>query len=151
MKDNKAMLDLVYDGDDSSVPVPEEIIKAGVIISHGAFRCWAVLRSYARKKGDRYGTRKCFPSRETIADAMGISVMQTYKYTNELLEVGLLVAIGQKRREEDFGVINVYEMMNPRLWSKKLGKLLKKDRKEKKEIRYKKQSQKLREYRDTSD
>ena len=142
-------LDIIYDGEWGTF-IPDEIMNAGVILSHAAFRCWAILRQYARRPGDQYGTRECYPSVKTIAAEMGLSANQVYKYTKELSGVGLLLDTKKKLKEKGWGVINVYQMVDPKLWWKELGELLKKDRKEKKVIRYKKQTQSLRKFKDSS-
>lgn len=136
-------LKIVYEGD-WQIPISKTIIRCGVILSHGAVRCWGVLKTYARDKEEAY------PSMKTIGNDMGISVEQAHKYVKELNSVGLIV-IEKKVKVEGWGVMNVYHMADVKLWWQELGESLMKDRKKKKIKRYKKQSQTLKNYKISTD
>jgi len=146
---NQERLKIIYEGD-WQTPIPDEIINAGVILSHGAYRFWTVLRRFAEADGDEYGIKKCYPSIKTIAEKMGISTVQAHQYKKQLEEIGL-VLIKKKIKEKGFGVINVYRMIDPKLWLKSGGDGVRKNKKNMKSKSYKKQSQTLKKYADSTD
>lgn len=65
--------------------LPVWIIRGGKDVSNGAFRLYAVLKSYTRN-----GQNTAFPSQKTIADDIGVSERQVYTYMRQLEAVGAL-------------------------------------------------------------
>jgi hypothetical protein len=116
---------LVYEGE-WITQIPEVIIKAGVLLSPGAFRLWTVLRYFAGRKDE--AEKSCFPGIEAIADMMGISPRNIQHYQNELVAVKLLI-VERRVRKVGWGVINHYTMLDPELWWRQTGKALKKIKK----------------------
>lgn len=141
----------IEDYEKKRTEVPYEIaIQMGVILSHGAFRCWVVLKHYARKYTDDGIATVGYPSMETIGKAIGVLPNQARKYIKELNEIGL-VLIKKKIKEKGFGVINVYKLIDPKRWWKIGGKVVMKKKKNMKSKSYKKQSQTLKKYKDFTD
>lgn len=141
----------IVDYEKKQTIVPEEItVDMGVILSHGAFRCWVVLKHYARRYTDDGIAVVGYPSMETIGKAMGISPWQAHKYIDQLNEIGL-VLIKKKTKEKGFGVINNYKLIDPKRWWKIGGKAVMERKKNLKSKSYKKQSQTLRKYKDSTD
>ena len=119
----------IEDYEKKRTEVPYEIvIKMSVILSHGAFRCWVVLKHYARRYTDDGIAAVGYPSMETIGKAMGISPWQAHKYIEQLNEIGL-VLIKKKTKEKGFGVINNYRLIDPKRWWKIGGKAVMKTKK----------------------
>lgn len=135
MSKKEERLDIIYEGE-FTTNIPDEIVmSASASISHGAFRAWVVLRRFARRP-EEDGIKECYPSMKTIADALGLSTEQARKYVRELSEIGLLLDIKRRVRKEGWGVFNVYRMVNPRIWLKRVGKMAAKVKKENKRALY---------------
>lgn len=126
--------------------VPRPILRAGEILSHGAFRVWTIIKFFARRPGDEYGTKEAWPSLNKIAKCMGVSAVQVWKYIEELEAIALLVK-EKKMRKVGWGVINIYRMTDPEYWFNELGEDLLKFKKEKKAKNYKKQTKALNRHR----
>jgi len=140
----------IEDYEKKRTEVPYEIvIKMGVILSHGAFRCWVVLKHYAKRYTDDGIAAVGYPSMETIGKAMGISPWQAHKYIEQLEEIGL-VLVKKKTKEKGFGVINNYKLIDPKIWWKIGGKVVMEKKKELKSESYKRQSQTLKKYKNST-
>jgi DNA-binding transcriptional ArsR family regulator len=77
-------------------PIPESVEQAPTI-SNGAKIAYGRLLRYAQKTG------KAWPKVSTLAEAIGASVRQTYRYLAELKDAGLIEA-----RRRGLGRSNVY-------------------------------------------
>lgn len=127
---------VIIDEDSTFAMVPGILIKVGEVISHGAFRFWAVLKYYSRLELNEEGEVKYHPSLGIIAEHMGISVQQALTHKNKLMEVGL-VKTERRHRLRDVGVINIYTLVAVEKWWREKGKKLKKEKGIEKEIRFK--------------
>ncbi len=124
------------DKDDSFAMVPGLLIKAGEVLTHGAFRFWVVLKYYSRLELNEEGEVKYHPSLGNIAEHMGISVQQALTHKNKLVEVGL-VRTERRHRVRDVGVINIYTLVARKKWWKEKGRKLKKEKELEREIKFK--------------
>jgi predicted transcriptional regulator len=140
---NETKIKVTFSGE-KNTSIPRIIFRCGSVLSHGAKVCWGVLKTYADENNEAY------PSMKTIAEGMGIVRSGVNQYVRELESVGL-VTIKKKTRVEGWGVFNVYDLTDTKLWWNELGELLWKDRKEKKKKSYKKQVAALRKYKDSTD
>lgn len=69
--------------DNYFVQVPDWVTNSS--ISHGAYRLYGVLGTYASRE-----TNTCYPSYQTLADRLGCSKRQVMNYTKELVGVKAL-------------------------------------------------------------
>ncbi len=132
---------VIYKGEKTTT-IPRIIFRCGEILSHGAVRCWSVLKTYAEGKEEAY------PAMKTISNDMGISIVQVRKYVTELKSVGL-IQVEKKLRDEGWGVFNIYYLADVKDWWKELGEALTKDRKKKKKKKYQ-GNKNLEKYRDST-
>jgi len=127
---------VIIDEDSTFAMVPGILVKVGEVLSHGAFRFWAVLKYYSRLELNEEGEVKYHPSLEIIAEHMGISATQVNTHKNKAVEVGL-VKIERRHRLRDVGVINIYTLVAVEKWWREKGKKLRKDKRLEKEIKFK--------------
>lgn len=69
--------------DNYFVQIPDWVTNSS--ISHGAYRLYGVLGTYASRD-----TNSCYPSYQTLAERLGCSKRQVMNYTKELVSVGAL-------------------------------------------------------------
>ena len=74
--------------------IPRWILRAGDNLSHGAVRLYGVIMTYADNS-----TRAAFPSREKLAEDMGISVATVKRAIKELEEFGA-VEVTRRRNKK---------------------------------------------------
>jgi len=117
MKERHKKSLLVFEGT-WTTPIPEEIMRTGAALTDGAFRLWCVLRYHARRQSDE---PRCFPSRKTLSEFLGVSEVQVAKRIDELKRVGLLI-VERKARAVGYGVYNVYTMKNTKKWWEREGR-----------------------------
>ena len=127
---------VIIDEDPTFAMIPGLLIKVGEVLTHGAFRLWAVLKYYSRLELNEEGKVKYHPSLGNIAEHMGISVNQALTHKNKLVEVGL-VRTERRHRVRDVGVINIYTLVAVGKWWREKGRKLKKEKELEKEIRFK--------------
>jgi len=84
--------------------IPNVVIR-NPALSHGAFRLYSVLLSYAWQDGF------CFPGQERLAADMGIRLRMVYQYTKEL-EAADLIHVRRRPLHQGVNKSNVYTFLN---------------------------------------
>lgn len=74
--------------------IPRWILRAGGKLSHGAVRLYGVIMTYADNS-----TRAAFPSREKLAEDMGVKARSISTYTKELEEYGALEVTRRRNKK----------------------------------------------------
>lgn len=94
--------------------IPRWILRAGDKLSHGAVRLYGVIMTYADNS-----TRAAFPSREKLAEDMGISVATVKRAIKELEEYGAVEVTRRRNKKTGNFYANHYVLVfsDPRVIS----------------------------------
>ena len=94
--------------------IPRWILRAGDKLSHGAVRLYGVIMTYADNS-----TRAAFPSREKLAEDMGISVATVKRAIKELEEFGAVEVTRRRNKKTGNFYANHYVLVfsDPRVIS----------------------------------
>ena len=86
--------------------IPRWILRAGDKLSHGAVRLYGVIMTYADNS-----TRAAFPSREKLAEDMGVKPRSISTYTKELEEFGALEVTRRRNKKTGNFYANHYVLV----------------------------------------
>lgn len=94
--------------------IPRWILRAGDKLSHGAVRLYGVIMTYADNS-----TRAAFPSREKLAEDMGVSVATIKRAIKELEEFGAVEVTRRRNKKTGNFYANHYILVfnDPRVIS----------------------------------
>lgn len=86
--------------------IPRWILRAGDKLSHGAVRLYGVIMTYADNS-----TRAAFPSREKLAEDMGVKVRSISTYIKELEDFGALEVTRRRNKKTGNFYANHYVLV----------------------------------------
>lgn len=86
--------------------IPRWILRAGDKLSHGAVRLYGVIMTYADNS-----TRAAFPSREKLAEDMGVKVRSISSYIKELEDFGALEVTRRRNKKTGNFYANHYVLV----------------------------------------
>lgn len=86
--------------------IPRWILRAGDKLSHGAVRLYGVIMTYADNS-----TRAAFPSREKLAEDLGVTPRSISTYTKELEDFGALEVTRRRNKKTGNFYANHYVLV----------------------------------------
>lgn len=91
--------------------IPRWILRAGDKLSHGAVRLYGVIMTYADNS-----TRAAFPSRERLAEDMGVSVATVKRAIKELEDCGAIEVTRRRNKKTGNYYANHYVLVFENPW-----------------------------------
>ena len=126
MKNNSNKGFAIVDKNPATIVIDEIIAICGEALSDRAVRVYLVLKRYSNYEEDKLIS---FISINKIGEKIGRSQPEVDKGIKELEEVGLVVKT-KMSKEDIFGHYNVYQLVNIREWWKKIGREIRRVKKE---------------------